>query len=71
MSMGIWVLIKTRGITYKNLGVVNNQVAMKKCLTVHTHHYVMSSNVLLGYGNRSREFCKTCLLMYIKCKLRL
>jgi len=40
MSMGIWVPTKARGITSKNLGVVDNQVVGKKCLTVHTHHYV-------------------------------
>ena len=37
--MGIWILIKSRGITYKYLDVVDNQVVVKKCLTMHTHHY--------------------------------
>jgi hypothetical protein len=40
MSMDILVPIKTRGITYKNLGVVDNQAGEKKSLIVHTHHYV-------------------------------
>jgi hypothetical protein len=69
ISMSIWVLIKTRGIIYRNLGIVDNQVAVKKCLTVHNHHYVTWSNVLLGYGNRGGEFCKTCMLIHIKHKI--
>jgi hypothetical protein len=40
-SMGIWVPTKTRGITSKNLDVVDNQVVRKKCLIVHTRNYAM------------------------------
>jgi len=71
MSMGIWVFIKARGITYKNLDIVDNQVAVKKCLTVHTHHYVTWSNVLLGYKNRGEEFSKIYLLIHIKSQVEI
>jgi hypothetical protein len=46
-------------------------MAVKKCLTVHTHHYVTWSNVLLGYGNKGGEFCKTCLLIHIKSQVEI